>query len=1207
MVDQFQPWFFGVAFAFLFKFCTGMPDLPQFAEKERFRRAGDAPRIEAPLWVRAMARRVEAQVSRDWHFGFVTWNYLFRSAVNLSRNLYSYESAANGACKGFTADELQEGAIAICKATFGKYQDLDGRTEDVRGDMTKVRYVPGLSPAAKRLLQNLEHTSRRIAGTQETRRLMRFNTHANRVRYGVPIFVTFSPDEAHRVSMLRLSRTRRNDPVFAEGHDAVGARLCGRRQPSLNAGPDDVVLGVPMEELRGTIPGHDERRAMLARDALATVDGFRVIVAVTYEHLFGVRMCRFCSDCNNGQHGRPFQDLFGNSSTPEGGIFGRCDAGYTSIEAQKSRGSLHAHSQLFIECLHQHTPLIEVLRSLRSGGNDLVRRYLMYKEHVSRQVYADAATAQDRLPGIETAWPEYAESTLFVSRPGYLSANDEDGRSTESTLADNAALPSSDGDAALPSSDGAQKDGICTESMLADNAALSSSDGDAALPSSDGAQKPRGDSVRRAVEEGRAWLRSFLGTDVEALQLHKQHHVHTVNAEGERVPFSHCRRKDNPKLCKADFPRTKWLIDRAVVLCQGLIRRMGMAASGRRSKLGSLHGPMNHESLNATHPAMLAAHRFNGDVQLPYRLPICAETHDCEEDCVEQVEESVIVEAAQVAQDAQAGYACDYCNKRQPMAFNEVKECCKGHRDLKERVAGQGIEYVGKRHATRLLCDAYGKGIVRGQAENANLRAYAKENDVTHSETFRTCQTETFYGREYLSMIELLNDNRKPEYRATFPEVDARNPRRRKVTIRDVATLHGQRPRRPEVWYLSPYEFVTRWEAKLPPYSRTLEEDGRFEHHARLTETGKEALEVAKNSRRGPFLDLPSTQGFRHTWILVRRHRPKAPSFAGAPLPRHRPGEQKRSGAIVLAYFHPWTLRLEDAEEHVPHAGRLRRPKETWEEALATWLSGNILCGEAARYVGNSLSVCRVRPADDGSEQGNSDDMVSDEELHVSTGCLKEALVTRIGGRNREEDDEAREAAEGGATHYANSRAAMELGEEIWKARASKSSSGVVPEFPAPADLGAIIAGAAASQRQEHGLSAALKEAERAGAVTRQRKGSAADAEKWLSELKARVGESGRPVANAGQYEAVSVVAKRVVQELRAQEDLAAPVGEPLRWCFHGGPGTGKSHAIKLVKELFTEALGWSLGVEFHIVALQAVMADQLGGDTIHHACGIPE
>ena len=66
MIDQFNPWYFGVAFAFLFKYCTGMPDMPAFAEKTRHRRADDAPRIEIAAWVRAMARRVEAQLSRDW-------------------------------------------------------------------------------------------------------------------------------------------------------------------------------------------------------------------------------------------------------------------------------------------------------------------------------------------------------------------------------------------------------------------------------------------------------------------------------------------------------------------------------------------------------------------------------------------------------------------------------------------------------------------------------------------------------------------------------------------------------------------------------------------------------------------------------------------------------------------------------------------------------------------------------------------------------------------------------------------------------------------------------------------------------------------------------------------------------------------------------------------------------------------------------------
>jgi hypothetical protein len=221
---------------------------------------------------------------------------------------------------------------------------------------------------------------------------------------------------------------------------------------------------------------------------------------------------------------------------------------------------------------------------------------------------------------------------------------------------------------------------------------------------------------------------------------------------------------------------------------------------------------MNEENLNGTHPAMLAAQRFNSDVQLPYRFPVIPASHseECDENCLElDVSDEEIIRAAQIAQDAQAGYACDYCTKRPPMAFNEVKECCKGHQDLTERLRGESTNYVGKRHAMRLMSDAYGKGIVRGQVENTNLRAYAKENDVTFAESFRTCQTESFYGREYVDMVQRINDKKIIERRAIFGEVDMRNKRKKRVTFRDVALLYGHRPcehqgEMSEVWYLSP-------------------------------------------------------------------------------------------------------------------------------------------------------------------------------------------------------------------------------------------------------------------------------------------------------------------------------------------------------------------------------------------------------------------
>lgn len=93
LLDQFQPQYFGMAFPYVFKYCTGMPDPPAWTAKARFRRRPDAPRVELKDWVKIMARRCEAQVARDWVFGFSAWNLFFRSALNLSRNVALFKSA----------------------------------------------------------------------------------------------------------------------------------------------------------------------------------------------------------------------------------------------------------------------------------------------------------------------------------------------------------------------------------------------------------------------------------------------------------------------------------------------------------------------------------------------------------------------------------------------------------------------------------------------------------------------------------------------------------------------------------------------------------------------------------------------------------------------------------------------------------------------------------------------------------------------------------------------------------------------------------------------------------------------------------------------------------------------------------------------------------------------------------------------------------
>ena len=171
--------------------------------------------------------------------------------------------------------------------------------------------------------------------------------------------------------------------------------------------------------------------------------------------------------------------------------------------------------------------------------------------------------------------------------------------------------------------------------------------------------------------------------------------MHLPDADGVRQPLTHCKIKDNPSQCKSGFPKLRELLAKAIVVCGGMAEAMDLAVSGRRNQVGSLLGPRSDEWLDGTHPALLAALRCNSDVQLPYRFPITRATHAatvCGAECVtEGGDEKDIIFAAQSAQDAQAGYACDYQNKRGPVAVNEINEWQKGHKDLVAKVRDEKV------------------------------------------------------------------------------------------------------------------------------------------------------------------------------------------------------------------------------------------------------------------------------------------------------------------------------------------------------------------------------------------------------------------------------------------------------------------------------------------------------------------------------------
>ena len=219
LLDQFQPRYFAIAFAFCFKYGAACPDVVNTTAQDRQKsrrqiRDPQSPTVDIHAWAVSMGRRVEAQFRRDWNFGFVLWNYLFRTMVNMQGSTFLYSAGS----KRMTACEIAEGSRQLrAKLASGTYTDIAGNKKPVNGDFSKVMYADGLPPAAKKIAENTTAKCRNIPGTHEVRNIMRHETHAYRVCYGAPIFLTFSPSERDSTIMLRLARTREEDPAMT--HD----------------------------------------------------------------------------------------------------------------------------------------------------------------------------------------------------------------------------------------------------------------------------------------------------------------------------------------------------------------------------------------------------------------------------------------------------------------------------------------------------------------------------------------------------------------------------------------------------------------------------------------------------------------------------------------------------------------------------------------------------------------------------------------------------------------------------------------------------------------------------------------------------------------------------------------------------------------------------------------------------------------------------
>ena len=691
------------------------------------------------------------------------------------------------------------------------------------------------------------------------------------------------------------------------------------------------------------LPDYEARRKLLARDPLACIYGFRVLVLLALNRIFGVKSCFHCPDCAKSDN--PCTDAFGSNATAAGGVFGRIDAVYGSLECQKS-GAKHLHGQFFVQCLHQFQSLNELVQQGPKALLELLRKYSNYSAHVTRKVYVNPEAWGAKQQQVEEEWPEYKNSMLMVSRPGYQL-----------------------------------------------------------------------DHCRPAPE----WTEAYLTEDAEALQMHKQHHVHIMDSKGVRQPLNHCRDPKDPTKCKAHFPREKWLTEKPYLVCPELAKQSGMPHKGKKSMVGMPWGPCNDPNLNGNHPALLTGLRCNGDVQLPYRFPITKDTHahqQCTQNCDQEMPLRKLVLEAQTNQAAQAGYACDYQNKRLQIANHEIKEWMKGQKHLSEELKDSKAGYVGARQVKRLITDCYGRGIVRGAVETTNLNIYSRQHDPTAAESIKTAPTAEISLQYPLQLLRHIQEEKPWLTEPYKPKVDKRNPAKRKITDLPPWTAYGGRGQRPEVHKLSAYEFARHFHIKQARHPLSLkrhnEDPGSFE--AELTDEGLKKVEGQVNNLKAgkdyaireeggddwlPLSKSKRMEDYRHDWAIYIRERPHVPVLYGAQGSRTTEEQAMR----ILILFFPWVSDGCDASADVPFLGSFWLPDtQDWTEALLNHATrAGFPTLEVKSLVLNFIFThCLPRQARlvDGLEENSDNEDLADDlvDFGLSENELLEATLTHVRG-----------------------------------------------------------------------------------------------------------------------------------------------------------------------------------------------------------------
>ena len=353
------------------------------------------------------------------------------------------------------------------------------------------------------------------------------------------------------------------------------------------------------------------------------------------------------------------------------------------------------------------------------------------------------------------------------------------------------------------------------------------------------------------------------------------------------------------------------------------------------------------------------------------------------------------------------------------------------YEDLKENKAG----YFAARVAKRLITDCYGRGVVRGAVEIANLILNSGHPDPTKAESIKTADVTPITLRYPLQLLLAVQAGKPWPAEPRRTQVDKRSYTCRALQDCPPWTLYGGRGANAQVHMLSAYEFWRHYRLKQAkhPYTSNLQKHhlDPDKYHAELTEEGLEKVQRGSRalaagvdyvireeggSHWAPLGAGRSAKAYRHDWVVAKKKRPSVPVVQGAGASKTREEQAMR----ILVLFFPWVNDAQEATPQVPFVGDFWQPRMTdWCQALREH-AGRVgfPTQEVKTLVLNFVfTYCLPRELQlvDGLAENSDNEGLVDElqDLELDEDELLEATATHVRGGAAEEEDALETKGEG--------------------------------------------------------------------------------------------------------------------------------------------------------------------------------------------------